>query len=419
MEKTLLVTIELKQGRESDDTEDFAEELEELACACGVEVIDNIICLIDKPTPNFFIGTGKAEELSALAKELAVDTAIFSHDLSGTQQRNLEKALGVKVIDRTQLILDIFARRAKSPEGKMQVELAQLEYLMPRLTGKGSMLSRQGAGVGTSGPGEKKLEVDRRRIKDRIARLKGDLKKVTAQRSLIRKKRKEESVPLVALVGYTSAGKSTLLNALTQSNQQVSGSLFTTLDPLARNLKLPNGERIVLFDTVGFIRGLPHGLIEAFKATLEEVTQADLLIHVLDVSSNKACEKASAVAEVLKELDADKKPAILALNKTDLINDPGRIEELNCDFSGGVKISAREKINLDLLLEQIQAKFADRMVKLDILIPHKRMDLVDLFHRQGRVAKVEYIQKGIKIDVTLPKEIYSRLKQDKDIKVVN
>ncbi|MFA5287120.1 MAG: GTPase HflX, partial [Candidatus Omnitrophota bacterium] len=295
MERALLVTVELKQDREELSIEDSEFELRELVSACGVEVVDNANCFCDKPTPNFLIGKGKVEELGALAQELEVDTIIFSENLSGTQQRNLEEKLGKKTVDRTQLILDIFARRAKSPEGKMQVELAQLKYLMPRLSGKGLILSRQGGGVGTSGPGEKKLEVDRRRIRERIGKLEDDLKGVTAHRFLMRKRRKDRSIPLVALVGYTSAGKSTLLNALTQAEQVVSESLFTTLDPLARNLKLPNGEEIVLSDTVGFLRNLPHNLIEAFKATLEEVTDADLLIHVLDASSPKAYDRHKAV----------------------------------------------------------------------------------------------------------------------------
>lgn len=415
MERALLVIVEFKQGKEELNIEDSEFELRELVSACGVEVVDNVSCFCDKPTPNFLIGKGKVEELGVLAQELGVDTVIFSQNLSGTQQRNLEEKLGKKTVDRTQLILDIFASRAKSPEGKMQVELAQLEYLVPRLAGKGIILSRQGGGVGTSGPGEKKLEIDRRRVRERIGKLKDDLKGVTAHRSLMRKKRKDRSIPLVAIVGYTNAGKSTLLNALTQSAQVVSDGLFTTLDPLARNLKLPNGEEIVLSDTVGFLRNLPHNLIEAFKATLEEVTDADLLIHVLDAASPKAYDRHKAVMEVLKELDADKKPIITALNKIDLLDDTIWLEAISKDFVNPVKISAKLNNNLNILLNEIQASFPDRMVDLDTLIPHKRMDLIDLFYKNGRIAKIKYLQKGIKIKASIPKILYRKLLHDNDL----
>lgn len=415
MEKALLVTIEFKQNKEDSNIEDSESEIRELVFACGVEVIDNVNCFCDKPTPNFLIGRGKVDEIGVLAQELEVDTIIFSENLSGTQQRNLEEKWGKKTLDRTQLILDIFARRAKSPEGKMQVELAQLEYLIPRLVGKGIILSRQGGGVGTSGPGEKKLEIDRRRVRERIGKLKDDLKGVTAHRLLIRKKRKDRSIPLVALVGYTSAGKSTLLNALTQSGQIVSESLFTTLDPLARSLKLPNGEEIVLSDTVGFLRNLPHNLIEAFKATLEEVTSADLLIHVLDASSPRAYDRHKAVMEVLKELDADNKPMITALNKIDLLHDNVWLEAISKDFINPVKISAKLNNNLDILLNEIQANFPDRMIDIDTLIPHQRMDLIDLFYKQGKVAKIQYLQKGIRVKASIDKILYQKLLHDKDL----
>ncbi|MFA5350969.1 MAG: GTPase HflX [Candidatus Omnitrophota bacterium] len=415
MEKALLVTIEFKQDKEDLNIEDSAIELEELSFACKLEILDNITCICYKPTPNFLIGRGKVEEIGVLAQELDIDAIIISHNLSGTQQRNLEEVWGKKVIDRSQLILDIFARRAKSPEGKMQVELAQLEYLMPRLTGRGIILSRQGGGVGTSGPGEKKLEVDRRRIRERIDRLKNDLKGVSAHRALIRRKRKNEAIPLIALVGYTSAGKSTLLNALTEAGQLVSEKIFTTLDPLTRSIKLPNGAQVVLSDTVGFLRDLPHNLIEAFKATLEEVTDADLLIHVLDVSSPKVYEKNRAVIEVLRELKADNKPMITALNKVDLLSDQMWLKAISSDFVNPVTISAKLKMNLDLLTRKIESVIPDRMIELDITIPHKRMDLVDLFYRQGKVEDIRYLQKGIKIKVRLPSLLYKKIALDRDI----
>jgi GTP-binding protein HflX len=415
MERALLVTVEFKQDRERVDPEDRLVELEELVSSCKVEAIDHIGYSCEKPTPNLLIGKGKASEIGLLAQELKADVVIFDYNLSGTQQRNLEEVCGRKTIDRTQLILDIFARRAKSPEGKMQVELAQLEYLLPRLVGKGIFLSRQGGGVGTSGPGERKLEIDRRRIKDRISKLKKDLKNVSMHRSLIRGKRKDQDIPLVALVGYTSAGKSTLLNALTQANQIVSASLFTTLDPLARNLKLLNGEQIVLSDTVGFLRDLPHGLIEAFKATLEEVVEADLLIHVLDVSSAQVYERQKAVMEVLKELGVENKPMVTALNKIDLLNDSMWPEIIKEDMVNPVNISASLNINLDILLKNIQALLPERMVIIDTLVPHNRMDLVDLFHREGKVEAVKYLQKGIHIKASIPKILHSKLLKDKSI----
>ncbi len=411
MERAILVTVDLFQDKEKPDIEEAALELEELVLACKVEALDNIVCFCDKITPNLFIGKGKAQELATLAQELSADVVIFSHNLSGTQQRNLEEVIGKKTIDRTQLILDIFARRAKSPEGKMQVELAQLEYLSPRLVGKGVILSRQGGGVGTSGPGEKKLEIDRRRIKDRIARLKADLKKVTLHRNLIRKKRREEGMPLVSLVGYTSAGKSTLLNALADSDQQVSGGLFTTLDPLSRKVKLLNGQEIILSDTVGFLRDLPHNLIEAFKATLEEVSNADLLIHVLDASSDKIYEKNEAVLKVLKEINANDKPAIIALNKIDLLGNKGGCDPVFQNFNEAVRISAKEKINLDSLLTKVQQSLPDVMLDLEFLIPVNRMDLVNLIYDKGKVKNIKYMQSGVKIKAFFPKLLFMKLKE--------
>ncbi len=410
MEKAVLVTIELYEDKNRISTELAAIELEELAFSCGVEALDNIACFCGKITPDLFIGKGKAQELSCLAQELSADVIIFGCNLSGTQQRNLEDIFGKKTIDRTQLILDIFARRAKSPEGKMQIELAQLEYLMPRLAGKGIMLSRQGGGVGTSGPGEKKLEVDRRRIKDRIARLKEDLKKVASHRDLMRRKRRNEGIPLISLVGYTSAGKSTLLNALSNSSQAVSSRLFTTLDPLSRKIRLLNGQEVVLSDTVGFLRDLPHNLIEAFKATLEEVINADLLIHVLDVSSDNMYENSKAVLNVLKELKADNKPIITVLNKIDLLSKHDRLKAISGDFAHTVSISAEKRINLDGLLSKIGDFFSDYMLELNLFIPADRMDIVSLLYSKGRVRNISYQQKGMKVTAALPKLLYERLK---------
>ena len=415
----MLVTIKLDSEKDNWEIEDIAHELEELTATSGAGVIDNIICLRDKPTPNLFIGKGKTEEIAALCQEEAANTVIFSRDLSGTQQRNLEEIIGKKIIDRTQLILDIFARHAKSPEGKMQVELAQLQYLMPRLVGKGIVLSRLGGGIGTRGPGEQKLEVDRRRIRKRIDKLKEDLRHLSLHRQTIRKKRKENATPSVALVGYTNAGKSTLLNALTHAGQIVDDSLFTTLDPLSKSLVLPNGEHIVISDTVGFLHNLPHHLIEAFKATLEEVVEADLLIHVLDVSHPRVYEHSQAVFEVLKELEADKKPIITALNKVDLLDDKIWLERLKYDFINPVPISAKLKQNLDLLSREIQEHFAGKMNYLELMIPHSRMDLIDLFYREGKVMEIKYLQRGVKVKLNLPRVLSQKLLYNKEIEKLN
>lgn len=410
-----MVTIKLESERDNWDIKDLANELEELVRSTGTEIMDNITCRIDKPTANLFIGSGKAEEIALLSKDDDIDTVIFSHDISGTQQRNLEEIIGKKTIDRTQLILDIFSSHAKSPEGKTQVELAQLQYLMPRLVGKGIILSRLGGGIGTSGPGEQKLEVDRRRIRKRIDRLKKDLQDLTKHRQTIRKKRQQENVAAIVLVGYTNAGKSTLLNSLTLASQIVRESLFTTLDPLTKSLRLPNGQKIVISDTVGFLHNLPHHLIEAFKATLEEVREADLLIHVLDIASSLVYEHSQAVIAVLKELSADKIPIITALNKIDLLDDRGWLERLKIDFVNAVSISAKLKENLDALLKEIELHLKPTMTYFKTSLPLKRMDLVDLFYREGRVINIEYTDKEIKIEAELPKLILDNLFKNKEI----
>ena len=415
MERALLVTIKFKTERDSWHIEDIAEEMEQLAHTANVEVVDNVTSISEKPTPNFLIGRGKVEELAFLCQEQGIDTVIFSRDLSGTQQRNLEEVIGKKTIDRTQLILDIFSHHARSPEGKTQVELAQLQYLLPRLIGKGIILSRLGGGIGTRGPGEQKLEVDRRQIRKKIDKLKDDLKHIAMHRETTRKRRKENALPTVAIVGYTSAGKSTLINAITEASQPVSSGLFTTLDTLYKTLQLPNGERIVISDTVGFLHNLPHHLIEAFRATLEEVLEADLLIHVLDVKHPKVYEHNKAVFVVLKELKADQKPMVTALNKIDLLDDKMWLSRLKEDFINPIPVSAKFKQNLDTLLKEIQKNFAGRMVHLDIIIPHQRMDLVDLFHREGKIKNIQYLQKGIKIKLTLPKILYQKLLNNKEI----
>jgi len=402
MERVLLVTTKLDSERDGWSSEDKAKELKSLAMTLRAEVVKEVICRIKKPTPNLYIGKGKAQEIALVCEEESIDTVIFNHDLTGTQQRNLEEILGKKTIDRTQLILDIFAQHARSPEGKMQVELAQLVYLLPRLTGRGIILSRLGGGIGTRGPGEKKLEIDRRRIRERITRLKEDLKDVSSHRLMIRKKRIEAGFPLISLIGYTNSGKTTLLNSLTGEEQLTSNSLFTTLDPKSKSLTLSSNQKVIFCDTVGFLHQLPHHLIEAFKATLEEVTNADLLIHILDISNPLAYKQNEAVLSVLKELDAQDKPIITALNKIDLLEDRDWLERTKLDFPNPVAISAKNKENLEELKEIISELLSQRREILKVFIPFNKFKLLDLIYEQGKVNSIKHTPKGAYLEASLP-----------------
>ena len=345
---------------------------------------------------------GKVQEIAALCQAGGVDSVVVSCDLKGTQQRNLEADFGLKTLDRTQVILDIFAKRAISQEGKMQVELAQLQYRPPRLTGHGEEMSRPGGGIGTSGPGETKLEIDRRRIGARIDRLKKDLQEVSQSRHTKRKKRQEEMIPTVAIVGYTNAGKSTLLNALTEAHTVVQDGLFTTLDPLSRQAVLPNHRKVVFSDTVGFMHALPHGLIEAFKATLEEVQEADLLLHVLDISHPDFRKFYDAVNAVLEELKVLDKPAVMVLNKIDKLEDRKLVEEFKRGRDHCVGISALKGENIQQLLLTIEDILAKGSEDIDLVLPSNRMDLVNLAHRQGQVLEVKFTSHGIRLKASLP-----------------
>jgi len=410
MEKVLLVTVGLGPKDKTADYKSQALELQELALSTGVKVAGEFLCYRDRLTADLYIGEGKVEEIKQLCQQEGIDTVIFNNDLSGTQQRNLEDVLEKKTIDRTQLILDIFARHAKTMEGKMQVELAQLEYLLPRLTGKGIILSRLGGGIGTRGPGEQKLEVDRRKIRDHISRLKKDLDSLVQRRETIRKKRKESSVPTLTLIGYTSAGKSTLLNSLTGSKQRVSKYLFTTLDPLSRSINLSNNQKIVLSDTVGFIDNLPTHLIEAFKATLEEVTEADLLIHVLDISDQRFYEHNDAVWDVLERLDTTEKPMVTVLNKIDKLSDRDWLGKYQQDFPDSIAISALTGENLGGLLNLIEQKLEKMITLISLTLPIGRMDLVNLIYREGQVKSIGYTADSINIEAMLPSVVSYKLK---------
>ncbi len=400
-EKILLCVVQLS-NRSPWTLEDEDNEMRELIHSCGGEVVQTVFCKALPPTPSHLITKGKVEEIAAVCHLGGIDAVVISVDLKGSQQRNLEEDFGVKTLDRTQVILDIFAKNATSLEGKMQVELAQLSYLLPRLVGSNEELSRLGGGIGTSGPGETKLEVDRRRIGARVAKLKKDLKEITQSRAVKRKKRHEHEVPTVALVGYTNAGKSTLLNALTNAETRTHDGLFTTLDSLSRQSDLPNHHKVVFSDTVGFMHDLPHGLIEAFKATLEEVSHADLLLHVLDISNPNFRNLYAAVNAVLEELKVLDKPTILVLNKIDLCEDRSRYKEFDKDKQEFIGISAAKGENIHSLLLLIEEHLTSGSVAINVVVPSDRMDLVNLAHSNGQVEEVKYLSKGIRIKALLP-----------------
>ena len=354
MQGAITVTVDFKK-REEWTAEERAQELKELALSAGMKVVKEMIVRRDNIEPALFIGKGKAEEITKLCADEGIKVVIFNNDLNGTQQRNLEHIINRKVIDRTQLILDIFARHAHSNEGKAQVELAQLLYMLPRLTGKGVQMSRQGGGIGTSGPGEQKLEIDRRRIREKISRLKKGLENLSARRGMMRKKRERFGLPTIAIIGYTNVGKSTLINALTSSDVTVQDKLFSTLDPTVRRFTLPDKRAVLFVDTVGFIDKLPHDLVEAFKATLEEVVEADLLLHVVDISHPKVKEQSSAVYRVLGELKACDKPVITILNKIDKVENKAIIEKAMEHFPNPVPISAIKREGFSFLLDKISS----------------------------------------------------------------
>jgi GTPase len=408
-ERAVLVVVDFLKDKGWTKS-DLVDELKSLVNSSGARSEASIVARRKKPDPVYFIGKGKAEEVAHLVDEKGADVVVFNEDLSCVQERNLERTTGVKVIDRTQLILDVFAQRAKSTEGKIQVELAQLEYLLPRLSGRGEMLSRLGAGIGTRGPGEQKLEIDRRRIKERISKLKKDLKKIEERRQLTREKRRKSLLPTVALVGYTNSGKSTLINAITGASQSAQNKLFSTLDPKLKRLKLPNNQSILIADTVGFLQNLPHHLIEAFKATLEEVVEADLLLHVLDASHPKVLDLKEAVYEVLGELRAMDKPIITALNKIDKIDDQSIIDNLSKRLDNCICVSALYKKNLDQLIDFIARRFSNLMTAVKILIPHDKMNLVDALHTRGKITKKEYRPAGVYIEAELPVLLAKTLK---------
>ncbi|RAP78206.1 GTPase HflX [Paenibacillus montanisoli] len=396
-----LVTPDIKRG--PGDPEHSLQELVSLAETAGVEVLTTVTQNKESVDTKWFIGKGKVEELKALSDELGATTAIFDQELSGAQVRNLEEALDLKIIDRTQLILDIFAQRAKTREGIIQVELAQLSYLLPRLSGHGKNLSRLGGGIGTRGPGESKLETDRRHIRNRISDLKSLLDEVVRHRTLHRERRRKSGVQQVALVGYTNAGKSTLLRELTQADVYVENQLFATLDPTSRNLELPSGKEVVLTDTVGFIQNLPHDLVAAFRATLEEVNEADLVLHVVDSSSVMRDEQISVVEGILSDLGAAGKSQLTIYNKIDVCSAEQKLL-LPTGGSDTLVISAYNKEDLQRLSQAIQDKLSGDT--RTFLLPAERGDLIALAYRTGEVLEQAVDGDVIKLTVELNKQDY-------------
>ncbi|MTI80071.1 MAG: GTPase HflX [Firmicutes bacterium] len=410
-ETAVLVGLNLQGNK--DQIVSSLKELQGLAETAGVEVADIITQNRSVPHPATFFGKGKIRYIADRSLELKARVIICDQELTPAQLRNLERILEIKVIDRTQLILDIFAQRAQTKEGKLQVELAQLNYLLPRLTGQGGEMSRLGAGIGTRGPGETKLETDRRRIRQRVNDLKKELAEVQKHRQLHRQKRQNVPFPLVSLVGYTNAGKSTLLNALTGSEVLVEDKLFATLDPTTRRVELPTKETILMTDTVGFIQNLPHHLVAAFRATLEEVVEADLLLHVVDASNPYYEDQIKAVEEVLDSLNALTKQKILVYNKVDKVKDVlvGGTEPGNY-YSNPVEISAQERKGLKQLLVQISHALSDNRVHGKLFIPFKNTSVISLLHRHGKVLREEYKGNGVEVEFEINKIWERRIKKE-------
>jgi GTP-binding protein HflX len=413
-EKVLLVGCALKaspkifsSGQAALSLDESVDELSALTASAGGEVVGRIIQEREYYDPAFLIGAGKLRELEDQLHRCNADLVVFDENLSPAQQRNVERRVGCRVIDRTQLILDIFAHRASSREGKLQVELAQLNYLLPRLAGHGVELSRLGGGIGTRGPGETKLETDQRRLHKRIHKIKVDLERVRSHRSLHRAFRRSIPVATVSLVGYTNAGKSTLFNTLTRAETLASNQLFATLDPLLRRIKLPSNREIILSDTVGFIHKLPTTLVSAFRATLEEIGQADLLIHVIDISSPHSQQQRGAVLRVLEELKVASKPILEVYNKIDI----GNIRSGLASQPNTVSISAAQRIGIDSLLTKIDELLSgDPLIRAKFLFSQKNGKLLSKLYSSARLLQQSYVEDQVYVEVEAPRSVIDRLK---------
>jgi GTP-binding protein HflX len=422
-EIAILTGVQLRRQKEPASPltelslEDSLKELHVLAESAGATVAGSVVQVRDHADKATLIGEGKITELKGLVEALSADTVLFDCELTPTQQRNLEKALQCKVLDRTQLILDLFAARARTREGQLQVELAQLNYLMPRLAGRGVMMTRQGGGIGTRGPGETQLESDRRKIARRIKGIKQDLEKVRGGRSIQRKQRQGVPLATIALVGYTNAGKSTLFNRLTNAEVLADAKMFATLDPTVRHIILPSRRKVLLSDTVGFIRKLPTTLVEAFRATLEEVVEAALLLHVVDASSPHAASYVEHVQHVLKEIGAEGTKQILVMNKADLVTDPQDqvaqarriLQDANAE-SQVIAVSALSGMGMDRLMHAIdQALELDPVERITVRIPASDGALLHLLHDKTRVYSKKFVDEYCELDVEAPASIRQRL----------
>ena len=402
-----LVGVELK-SRRGVELDDSLKELSELATTAGGKVVGDGFQRLDAPCAATYIGKGKADELARYCQQADVDTVIFDDELTPAQSRNLESTFNCKILDRTSLILDIFAARARTREGKLQIELAQLQHLLPRLTRFWGHLSRQKGGIGMrGGEGETQLETDRRRVQDRIARITRELELVRRQRGIQRNQRQRNHWALASIVGYTNAGKSTLLNALTGAEVLVQDKLFATLDPTTRRLRLPSNQNVLLTDTVGFIRKLPHGLVEAFKATLEEVVQADLLLHVVDASHPEAEQQIAAVDAVLKEIGADGKPTVMVFNKVDQLN--GSRDGLSRSLERhphGVAISATTGEGVPTLLAELGRQLRPIREFMELSVPHDRAGVIARLHEVGQVVERNYNGKTARFKARIPPHLH-------------
>ena len=403
-ERVILVGVQENGGANAEESLD---ELAELANTAGAKVEGRLVQVREAIHPGTYIGKGKLEELKILVRACDATGIICDDELSSIQLKGLEEALECKIMDRTLLILDIFAARAVSSEGKIQVELAQLKYRASRLSGLGTSLSRLGGGIGTRGPGEKKLETDRRLIRARITQLKRELEEVRQHRELLREGRKRSKIPVAALVGYTSAGKSSLLNALTGSEILADAMLFSTLDTTTRSLTLPDGQEILLTDTVGFINKLPHHLIDAFKSTLEEAKYADMILHVVDVSNPQADEQMFTVYETLQGLKVQDKPIITVFNKQDRLEGIPVIRDFKADYT--VSISAKTKAGLGDLLETIEALLRQQKVYIEEVYPYSEAGKIQLIRKYGELLEENYTEEGIQVTAYVPADIYPQI----------